>query len=125
MTAEEIIRMTPGKELDDLVIVVGLDDGFSPSTNMNDAWILRGHFIDQFGGGFENVRYCDDFPEHCCWDNDGKKVLVWAKTGAEAITKVVALAVRDLYGDFHPWVLFPELQGRFIENLKQNTTLFK
>lgn len=37
MTAEEIIRMNPGKELDDLVITEGLKDGFSPSTNMNDA----------------------------------------------------------------------------------------
>ncbi|ASA20911.1 hypothetical protein [Paenibacillus donghaensis] len=123
MTAEEIILMEPGEQLDRLVIK-GETWG-SPSTDMNDAWDLRETFIEENGGDFQLIRFCDDFPEHCSWSYGDRKILVWAKTGPEAITKVVALAEHELYGDFHPWVLFPEMQKQFIENLKRNTTLFK
>ena len=117
MSAEQIIAMEPGPELDKLV-ASALNDGFSPSTNINDAWELRGCFLDMMGGDFQIIRYCDEYPEHCSWQNGDNKVLVWAKTGAEAITKTIALAVRDLYGDFHPWTLFPDLKEQFIANLK-------
>jgi len=122
MTAEDIIKMKPGPELDN--IVCESEEEFSPSTNMNDAWDLRLQFLEDCGGSFENRRYCDQYPEHCCYEIDGKKVLVWAETASEAITKTIALAAKGLYGDFHPWKLFPELQTSFMNDLKANTKLF-
>ncbi|GGF73218.1 hypothetical protein GCM10010912_18030 [Paenibacillus albidus] len=123
MTAKEIILMQPGEELDELF--VKMDDQFSPSTNMNDAWRLRNNFLEHYGGNFKNERFCDTFPEHCSWEDGGRVVLVWSETGPEAISKTIALAARGYFGDFHPWVLFPELQAQFIENLKKKSTLFR
>lgn len=119
MSVEQIIAMDPGHELNKLVSG-SLNDGFSPSTDMNDAWSLRDAFVAQMGGDFLILRCCDEYPEHCSWDDgEGNKVLVWAKTGPEAIAKTVALAVRDLYGDFHPWTVFPQLKEEFMKQLAQ------
>jgi hypothetical protein len=116
MSAEKIISMEPGLELNKLVSG-SLNDGF---TDMNDAWSLRDAFVAQMGGDFLIVRCCDEFPEHCSWDDgEGNKVLVWAKTGPEALTKTVALAIRELYGDFHPWTVFPQLKEEFTKQLTQ------
>jgi len=106
LTVEEIMALKPGKELD---AQVTSEAGFSPSTDMNDAWKLRIKFWEDFGGDIQNNRFCEGYPENCEWLGDRKRVSVWAETGAEAITKLVALVLHGHFGDFHPLHVFPEL----------------
>lgn len=106
MTKEEIMLLVPGPELDDAV--GECDEGFSPSTDMDDAWELRETMIAETDCVITIEKYCDEFPEYCVIKKDDEKVEVWAKTPPEAICKAIKLWNEGHRGDCHPWTLFPE-----------------